>query len=167
MKLSSYLITLGIAVGVSHISMAIPKSLPVPRFVTVKFNEVNVRVGPDKNFPATWVFVRAKEPVEIVAEHEQWRKILDIEGEGGWVHSNALSGKRSVIVNAKQEIHLFSGSEASDNQIIAHLKPNLRCELLKCQKELCKITCKGSANKAITGWALRKYLWGIYPEEWM
>lgn len=166
MKLSSCLIILGIAVSISHVSVAVPKSLPVPRFVTIKFNEVNVRVGPDKNFPVTWVFVKAKEPVEIVAEHDQWRKILDIEGEGGWVHSNALSGKRSVIINSKQEIHLFSSSDAGDHQIIAHLKPNVRCELLKCQKELCKITCKG-ADKEITGWASRKYLWGIYPEEWM
>lgn len=167
MKLSSRLIIWGITVVTSHISMAVPKSLPIPRFVTIKFNEVNVRVGPDKNFPVTWVFVRAKEPVEIVAEHEQWRKILDIEGEGGWVHSNALSGKRSVIINSKQEIHLFSSSDAADHQIIAHLKPSLRCELLKCKKELCKITCKGALNKTITGWASRKYLWGIYPEEWI
>lgn len=167
MKPSSYLIIWGIAVIASHTSMAVPKSLPVPRFVTIKFNEVNVRVGPDKNFPVTWVFVRAKEPVEIVAEHEQWRKILDVEGEGGWVHSNALSGKRSIIINSKQEVHLFSTSDDADNHIIAHLKPNLRCELLKCKKELCKITCKGASDKAITGWASRKHLWGVYPEEWM
>lgn len=167
MKPSSCLIIWGIAVVISHISMAVPKSLPVPRFVTIKFNEVNVRVGPDKNFPVTWVFVRAKEPVEIVAEHEQWRKILDIEGEGGWVHSNALSGKRSIIINSKQEVHLFSTSDDADHQIIAHLKPSLRCELLKCKKELCKITCKGTSDKAITGWASRKHLWGVYPEEWM
>ncbi|MCP5369450.1 MAG: hypothetical protein H6909_02015 [Rickettsiaceae bacterium] len=161
MRLSKLLLAFIFIWGALETTIAIPKSLPVPRFVTIKFNEVNVRVGPDKNFPITWVFIKAKEPVEIIAEYEQWRKIVDIEGEGGWVHANVLSGKRSVIINSKHEVNLLLNNNATNNQIIAYLKPNLRCELSKCNKELCKVTCKG-----ITGWVLRKYLWGIYPEEW-
>ncbi len=76
---------------------AVPKNLPVPRFVSIKFNEVNARTGPNKDCPIEWVFIKKGEPVEVVAEYDQWRKIRDIKGEGGWVHSSVISGNRLVI----------------------------------------------------------------------
>ncbi|MGC0372264.1 MAG: hypothetical protein DGJ47_000973 [Rickettsiaceae bacterium] len=138
---------------------AVPKNLPVPRFVTIKFNEVNARVGPEKDCPIEWVFIKKGEPVEVVAEYEQWRKIVDAHGEGGWVHSSVVSGKRSVIVQTKETIALRS-SLSDNSNIVAYLKPNLRCNLLKCKEKWCKVSCQ---NKK--GWLSRKYLWGVYPEE--
>jgi len=64
------------------------EKLPIPRFVTIKFDEVNVRTGPVIDCPIEWVFIRKGEPVEIIAEYEQWRKVRDINGEGGWVHAS-------------------------------------------------------------------------------
>ncbi len=152
------------------------KKLPVPRFVTTKFDEVNVRTGPDKDCPIEWVFVKKGEPLEIIAEYDQWRKLRDINGEGGWAHSSLLSGNRSVIIISNNIVPLFTSPQdlsSQDNKsifevadkseqrpIVAKLSPGLRCSLEKCKGDWCKISCK-----SYKGWILRKLLWGIYPEE--
>ena len=72
--------------------------LPVPRFAVIRADETNVRTGPATRYPITWVFKRKGMPVEIVGEYENWRKIRDWQGAGGWVHQSLLSGRRYVIV---------------------------------------------------------------------
>src|SRR5688572_19834056 len=64
--------------------------LPVPRFAVVRSDEVNVRTGPGPRYPIDWVFKRKGMPVEIVGEYENYRKIRDWQGAGGWVHQSLL-----------------------------------------------------------------------------
>ncbi len=135
------------------------EKLPIPRFVTIKFDEVNARTGPATDCPVEWVFIRKGEPVEVTAEYEQWRKVRDIEGEGGWIHKSALSPKRSVILISNNIMPLIDAPQKYD-QIIAKLKPKIRCNLLKCKQEWCQVVCK-----SYKGFIARKFLWGIYPDE--
>src|SRR5436853_89841 len=81
-------------------------ALPIPRFVSTRASEVNMRTGPNVRYPVRWVFVKKGEPVEILAEFEQWRKIRDHQGDSGWVHETMLSGKRYVILEGA-DIHLL------------------------------------------------------------
>src|SRR6476646_8312916 len=80
--------------------------LPVPRFVSLKSDKVNVRAGPTKDHDVAWVYNRAALPVEITAEFENWRRIRDWEGAEGWVYHSLLSGKRTAVVvpNPKTEL---------------------------------------------------------------
>ena len=142
----------------SLIVCAAPKNLPVPRFVTIKFDEVNARTGPERDCPIEWVFIKKGEPIEVITEYDQWRKIRDIKGEGGWVHSSVISGKRSVVVVAKNTMPLLK-SPGKYDQIVAKLVPQIRCSLYKCQKDWCQIGCK-----SYKGWIAKKYLWGVYPD---
>ena len=70
--------------------------LPVPRFVSLKSDRVNVRGGPTKDHDVAWVYTRAGMPVEITAEFENWRRIRDWEGAEGWVYHSLLSGRRTA-----------------------------------------------------------------------
>src|SRR6202048_2611436 len=72
--------------------------LPVPRFVSLHADRVNLRTGPGDRYPIDWVFTRKDMPVEIIAQFEHWRQIRDWEGTKGWVHQRMLAGKRDVIV---------------------------------------------------------------------
>ena len=72
--------------------------LPVPRFVSLKSDRVNVRAGPNKDQDVRWVYTHAGMPVEITAEFENWRRIRDWEGAEGWVYHSLLSGKRTAVV---------------------------------------------------------------------
>lgn len=71
--------------------------LPLPRFVSVKSNKVNVRRGPNYNYQIDWVYTRVGIPLKVTAEYENWRRVEDFQGEGGWIHSRLLSGKRFVM----------------------------------------------------------------------
>ena len=75
--------------------------LPVPRYVSLKSDHVNVRAGPTKDNDVAWVYTRAGLPVEITAEFENWRRVRDSEGAEGWVYHSLLSGRRTAVVTMK------------------------------------------------------------------
>ena len=72
--------------------------LPLPRFVSLAAERVNVRFGPGRQYPVSWMFARKGLPVEIIAEFDTWRKIRDYDGEEGWIHSSLLSSRRTIMV---------------------------------------------------------------------
>src|SRR3954468_7445002 len=72
--------------------------LPVPRYVSLKSDRVNLREGPSKDHRPSWVFQRAGLPVEIIAEFEPWPRIRDSEGTEGWVLHSLLPGRRTALV---------------------------------------------------------------------
>src|SRR5258706_546116 len=83
-------------------SAANAASLPLPRFVSLKSEEANVRTGPGTRYPIQWVYHRAGMPVEIVEEYDLWRKIRDVEGTTGWVHKTMLAGNRTALIKGKE-----------------------------------------------------------------
>src|ERR1700742_2554564 len=93
-----------------------PRSgLPVPRFVSLKPDRVNVRTGPTRDQDVSWVYTRAGLPVEITAESDNWRRIRDSEGAEGWVYHSMLSGRRTAVVTAKVKgdiVPLYSRADA-------------------------------------------------------
>ena len=72
--------------------------LELPRFVSLAENKTNVRAGPGKKYPIKWVLNRKSLPVEVILEFDHWRKIIDHEGQSGWVFHALLSGKRTGII---------------------------------------------------------------------
>src|SRR5437763_1283628 len=91
-----------VLVVTERIASAVPgdgeTSLPVPRFVSLHADRVNLRTGPGDRYPIEWVLTRKEMPVEITGQLEHWRRIRDWEGTAGWVHEGMLTGKRAVIV---------------------------------------------------------------------
>ena len=88
--------------------------LPIPRFVSLKSDRVNVRGGPNKDQDVRWVYTRAGMPVEITAEFENWRRIRDWEGAEGWVYHSLLSGKRTAVVVPKLNSELVPLYDSPD-----------------------------------------------------
>ncbi|WP_342270087.1 SH3 domain-containing protein [Rickettsia endosymbiont of Orchestes rusci] len=148
-----------IIIALSFTAKAENKKLPIPRFASIKSNEVNARSGPTTKSLIEWIFIKKGEPVEIIAEYEQWRQVRDINGEGGWIHSSVLSGKRSVIIIGDKEAE-FTRTANPNSKIIAKLMPNVRCALDKCKEDYCRIRCKD-----YIGWVSKKVIWGVYKDE--
>src|SRR5690606_13563935 len=59
---------------------------PIPRFVSLASDEVNVRTGQGPKYPVKWVYTTKNRPVEVILEYDAWRKVKDMDGEQGWVH---------------------------------------------------------------------------------
>lgn len=134
-------------------------NLPIPRYVSLKSDRVNVREGPSKEHPTIWVYARAGLPVEITAEFETWRKIRDSEGSEGWVLHSLLSGRRTALVAPwKKERQLLYASDHATPT--ARLGPGVVGALRGCDGKWCRL-----AGKGFDGYMQQENLWGVYPGE--
>ena len=104
-------------------ALAEGSGLPLPRFVSLRADQVNLRTGPGVQYPVEWVYQRKDLPVEIITEYRTWRKIRDWQSTQGWVHQSMLSGKRSIIVTGKRR---SMRSSASSVQATAS-SPQVQC----------------------------------------
>ncbi|HKL68223.1 SH3 domain-containing protein [Salibaculum sp.] len=133
-------------------------NLPLPRFVSLKANEANVRRGPSLSHRIDWVFKRRDMPLQVIAEYGHWRRVTDHEGMGGWVHYSLLSGNRTVIVQRDMLPLLARPVEASPQTAI--LERGVIAELDECSRDWCRLVAGGHR-----GWASKPVLWGVFPHE--
>ena len=138
--------------------------LPVPRFVSLKSDKVNVRAGPAKEQEVAWVYSRAALPVEVTAEFENWRRIRDWEGAEGWVYHSLLSGRRTALVSpqskGKEELLALHAKPDAASGVAAKLQHGVLGTVKKCQNGWCRLIGEG-----FDGWIEQTRLWGVYPEE--
>ena len=143
--------------------------LPVPRYVSLKSDRVNLREGPSKDHRTSWVFQRAGLPVEIVAEFETWRRIRDSEGTEGWVLHSLLSGRRTALITpwAKGDAPPLPLYERADEraEVVARLQPGVIANVRQCTGTWCRITVVNPKSGDVTGFVRQDRLWGVYPNE--
>lgn len=133
-------------------------NLPIPRFVSIKADEVNARRGPSLSNRIDWVFRRRGIPLEVTAEYGHWRRVRDRDGEGGWVHYSLLSGVRTVIVETDMvELHLGPDPQTP---VAARLEAGVIARLGACNAYQCRISAGG-----YRGWAPKSAIWGVAPDE--
>lgn len=134
------------------------ENLPVPRFVSLRSEEVNLRTGPGVRYPVEWVFVRRQMPVEILQEFENWRRIRDRDGTEGWVHQSMLTGRRAAVVEGDMR-NLRRRPEA-EAPVVARVEPGVIAAILECKDAWCRLETAG-----FRGWLPRNEIWGTYPNE--
>ena len=156
----------GLAIFLASVSVAQESGngtgLPLPRFVSLKSNDVNVRRGPGQEYEIAFTYVKAGLPVEITQEFDNWRKIRDSEGAEGWVFHSLLSGKRTALVAPWDKSGPFPTYASADtgSGVVAYLEPKVIADVVECTGAWCEITVKG-----YDGWIQQERLWGVYPDE--
>ena len=152
-----------ISTGFSAKDTAVTTSgLPVPRYVSLKSDHVNVRAGPTKDNDVSWVYTRAGLPVEITAEFENWRRVRDSEGSEGWVYHSLLSGRRTAVVTMKTRDELAPLYDSADpkSPVAARLQAGVVAQVKKCGSGWCHVSGNG-----FDGWIQQERLWGVYADE--
>jgi SH3-like domain-containing protein len=136
--------------------------LPVPRFVSLKSDKVNMHIGPAKTYEVKWLYQRSGLPVEITAEFENWRRIRDADGAEGWVYHSLLSGRRTALVVAKPKDALVALYESPDveSAVVAKLEAGVLGSVRRCTGTWCQF-----AGRGFNGWIQQVRLWGVYPNE--
>jgi SH3-like domain-containing protein len=132
--------------------------LPVPRYVTLKSHEANLRAGPGLEYPVLWQYRTPKLPVRVDAEFGIWRKIVDHDGTAGWMHGSVLSLNRMALV--KTDMAKIHDSPDSPSTVIALAERNALMELQSCPKSWCRVK---AAN--VRGWIKRQAIWGLLKTE--
>lgn len=135
---------------------------PIPRFVTLRADVVNLRTGPGSRYPIEFVYHRKGYPVEITAEFDQWRKVRDWQGTEGWVHQRMVTGTRSVVIQGAQRL-LRSDATATASPV-AKLDPGVIAHLLECQDAWCRIEITDGGSD-VKGWLGRTDIWGVLPDD--
>jgi SH3-like domain-containing protein len=133
--------------------------LPLPRFASLRSDEIYVRTGPGQRYPVEWVYKKGGLPVEIILEFDIWRKIKDYDGQVGWVHHTMLSGKRTAFIKKGERAELHK-KPLKDSQTLAFLDPNVIVAVSECAQGWCAINASG-----YKGWVTQNALWGVYESE--
>ena len=132
--------------------------LPLPRYVSLKTAEGNVRRGPSLTHRIDWVFKRRDMPLEITAEHGHWRRVQDRDGAGGWVHYALLSGARTVLI--EDDMTPVHSRPDPNAPIVAAFELGVVARLGDCTDSWCRISAGG-----YRGWVPKSTLWGVAPDE--
>jgi SH3-like domain-containing protein len=134
--------------------------LPLPRFVSLRANEVNMRTGPGVQYPIEWVYLRQNLPMEIVAEFDTWRKVRDWQGTQSWVHKSMLAGRRTLVVTGAERTLRARADFRS--AAIAKIEPGVVGHLIFCpvKSSWCRVKVAGHE-----GWLRRVEIWGMYRNE--
>ncbi len=141
--------------------------LPVPRFVSLRADTVNLRSGPGRAYPTSWVFRQAGLPVEVVKEFDIWREVRDAHGTQGWIIKSLLSGRRTAQVlpwevkkgQAQVQITLRS-SGRENSRPVAMVEAGVVADIRECNGRWCRVTID-----SYSGYIEQKKLWGVYDGE--
>jgi SH3-like domain-containing protein len=132
--------------------------LPVPRFVTLKFDEANLRAGPGREYPVLWQYRAVGLPLLVDAEFGIWRKVVDHDGTAGWMHGSVLSLRRKALIQANMaKIH---ASPDPSSAVVALAERNALMELQSCPKAWCRVKAVN-----VRGWIERQAVWGLLQTE--
>jgi SH3-like domain-containing protein len=138
-------------------ALAARSGLPVPRYVSLKFADVNGRKGPSQQHPIVWRYLRAGLPVRVIAETEGWTRIEDPDGARVWVASRMVTESRAVLIRKDR-----AGGAAlrarpdGDAAVRAVLQPGVVASLEMCVRGWCQV-----AVARRRGWVTKTALWGV------
>lgn len=133
-------------------------NLPLPRFVSMKASEANVRRGPSLTHRIDWVFKRRGMPLKVTAEYGHWRRVSDHDNAGGWVHYTLISGVRTVLV--QEDMLTVHSRPDPASPVTAAFELGVVARLGSCIIDWCEITAGG-----YSGWTPKTKIWGVLPDE--
>ena len=124
-------------------------------FLTLKYNEVKVRQGPSFEYPVKFVYKKRYLPVKIVDSKDNFKKIIDLKNNDGWIHTSQLTKKKSAINISNLSVAFKKPSIYS--QPLARLEKGKMVIIKKCANEWCKISVQNNQF-----WIQKKFLWGKF-----
>lgn len=131
-----------------------PSTLPVPRFVSLKFGEVYARKGPGEDYRILWVWRSKGLPLEVVAETSDWRRVRAPDGSIAWAHKRGIDGRMTVMRVKPGPVAMLS-SPKPGARVVAWLSPNAVAGLEKSDGDWRKVKAGGE-----TGWVPASEVWG-------
>ncbi len=135
--------------------------LPLPRYASLRTDDVNFRAGPGTRYPIEWVYKRRDLPVEIEREFDVWRLVRDPENNRGWVHTATLAAHRTLVVTGHAD-QVLRAAPRDDAAAVAKLEPGVIGRVRDCKAAMdwCQVQVKD-----YKGWMKREAFWGTKPDE--
>jgi SH3-like domain-containing protein len=132
-----------------------PSGLPVPRYVSLKFGEVNARAGPGDDYRLLWTYRARGLPLQVIAETSNWRRVCDPEGAVAWVHQRTVDTRRTVMRVRPDPAPIRRRPDARAG-VVAELAGRTVASLDMCRDGWCRVAAGG-----VKGWTPAAGLWGV------
>ena len=129
--------------------------LKIPRMVSLKNSLTYMRTGPGKEFPVKFELKQKGYPLKVVAEFNNWRKVITFSKISGWVHTQLLSSLRTGLITKTTFLKKIPSNSSNS---LAKLLPNLLIIVKDCKKKWCKIEI--IKKKKFIGWVKKETIWG-------
>ena len=144
---------------VSNANIGTETGLEIPRYVSLKSDDANIRVGPSKNYPIEIKYIKKNYPLKVLEEYEEWRKVEDFNKNSGWIHKSLISGIRTGIVlsNDNKNISILN---TLDGNVIGEIGNGNIVFLEKCKIDWCLVSLGD-----FEGWMDKKFIWGVKEKE--
>ena len=157
-----HFVLIAAAVSAAPSALAAPdgSGKPLPRFVSLRASEVNLRTGPGAQYPVDWVYRRKDLPMEVIAEYNTWRKVRDWQGTQGWVHQSMLAGRRTAVFVG--DVRTLRAEANPSSPAVARAEATVVGRLLRCPDGVawCRVEVDG-----FKGWVRRTEVWGLHRNE--
>ena len=122
------------------------------KFLSLKKNKTNVRYGPGLDYPIKYIYRKVNLPVKQIDKKENWRRVIFLDNNSGWIHRSQLKESRSIII--LEEKILFK-KPSNFSRPVARLEKGRLLVIKKCKDDWCNIR----TNK-YKGWIKTKNVWG-------
>jgi SH3-like domain-containing protein len=146
-----------VALSLFALILAMPagaQNREAPYWTTLRADEVNMRVGPGRDYKIDWVYRRAGLPMKVVRLVEGWRLVEDPDGARGWIVARLLSPERGAIVIG-DGLAAMREAAAESAPALWNAEPGVVGRLGDCADGWCRFDVKGRE-----GWVLAERLWG-------
>ncbi len=135
------------------ISILFPSSVVSEEiFLSLKKNKVNVRYGPSFESPVKFIYKKINLPIKLIDQKENWRRIIDLKNNSGWIHQSQLKKINSII---PIEDRILFKKPSIFSKPIAKVKKGRVLILQKCEGDWCKIK-----SENFKGWIKTEKIWG-------
>jgi SH3-like domain-containing protein len=146
---------LGLAVG----SAQAQDERATPYWASISAGKAMMRTGPGQNYPATWLYVRADLPIQVVETYPNWRKVSDPGGTTGWMLQRLLSDRRTGLVTGDSPQPLRE-DPGEDSKVRYLAEPGVVGRVSKCSGSWCLFDVRGRQ-----GYIRQDQIWGVKPGE--
>ena len=128
-------------------------SIAEEMFLSLKKSKVNVRYGPSFDSEIKYIYKKINLPIKQIDQKENFRRIVDLKNNSGWIHVSQLKNNNSVI---STDLKILFKKPSSFAKPIAQLKKGRLLIIKECKKKWCNVE-----TGKITGWVDKENLWGI------
>tara|TARA_B100000768_G_C11228089_1_gene353776 strand:- start:395 stop:844 length:450 start_codon:yes stop_codon:yes gene_type:complete len=122
------------------------------KFVSLKKNKVNVRYGPSFDSKIKYIYKKVNLPIKQIDQKENFRRIVDLKNNSGWIHVSQLKKANSIII---LENKILFKKPTNLSKPIARLEKGRLLVIKKCENQWCSIT-----TEDYSGWVKAEKIWG-------
>ena len=122
------------------------------KFLSLKKNKVNVRYGPSFDSKIKYIYKKINLPVKQIDKKENFRRIVDLQNNSGWIHISQLKSSNSIII---LENRILFKKPSNLSRPIVRLEKGRLLIIKKCENKWCKIT-----SDNYSGWLKAENIWG-------